>query len=142
MTTLDRGTSRSRPWAAARSWAADPRAWVAGVAYAWLGGTWHSFTGQATVLTAIPATLALGVFLPGARRRPGGGGFARWAWVAWAVLLLAAGSWEAWAFITGSTHDHPTISTLVNSWMHGRTRRRIAFFGWLATGAWAQGLRA
>lgn len=132
---------RPAPWALpARSWASDPRAWGLGLCYAWLAGTWHTFTGAATVVTSIPVIAATAVFLPGARRRPSGR-FPRWAWALWAALALAIGSWEAWAFVTGSTHDHPTISTLVNSWMHGRDRRRVAFFGWLALGGWAQALR-
>lgn len=118
----------------------NPTLWLVLLGYAWVAGTWHSFTPQATVLTFLPGLAAGAVILP-ARRDPVALDTSTAGWVVWVLLVAALGGWEAWAFVTGSTHAHPTMSTLVNSWMHGRYRRRVAFFGWLTLGGWLHGLR-
>lgn len=106
--------------------------------YAWVSGHFHTFTTPATVATFVPGALALPLFLRPGTARPTARRLHAAGWAAWALLLFALGGWEAWAFFTGSTHDHPTLSSLVNSWMHGAGKRGLAFFGWMAFGLWLQ----
>lgn len=60
--------------------------------------------------------------------------YAQSAW--WLLPILVAAPMEATNYLLGSTHQHPTISILLDPLFAGEPARTALYLGWLA-GFWA-----
>lgn len=109
--------------------------------YAGVASGFRALTWEATVAALIPAAAILTM----AARRPRvpaeAGPRVTRTLVVWGVLIVVGGAWEAWAFFHQSAWNvgsfaHPTISTLVEPFLHHRLVRFGGWLLWLYTGWW------
>ncbi len=107
----------------------------AAVVYAWVGGSFDSFTTASVLAVGFPGVL--GVLTASSRwpderavgpRRPPR------AALVWAAWFVATALWEAYAFLKGSTPAHPTLSVLLDGPLANHAVRTVFFFGWLNLG--------
>jgi hypothetical protein len=112
-----------------------------GAALAAAGAATRPFSWSATVLVVVPVVM---VSVLACRVRPEQiprtARLRRGAAV-WSTLLVTASVWEVYAFArqpdwTRSSHEHPTLSTLLDPALEQWPLRFVGWLVWLAVGWW------
>jgi hypothetical protein len=122
--------------------AAWPIVGVIAVVYGVVVGSWARFSWPTTVAVFLPGLVLLAIAdrAPPRSVRPPPS-VSRLGRRAWAALWLALCAWEVIAFTyqpsrTVGSHDHPTLSILMDSVLKSHPGRAITLAVWLAAG-WA-----
>jgi hypothetical protein len=117
---------------------------VVAVAYAVGASFTRPFTVAADVVTAVPLALAALVTIRvvgtggGSSDRATAAGVepirrGRW-WVAWMVPIAAVVAWELFCLVSLPRTEHPTLSSLIDTFDSSRPGKTVAFALWLALG--------
>jgi hypothetical protein len=109
---------------------------VVAVAYSWVAGHFTTFTRPAQIATFIPGLLGVIAAVRLAPRRSARDDRSGRGWLAWWLIVLGLTTIEVLSLALGSTHQHPTISDLVNSWLLSTPSRAVGFGLWLSLGYW------
>jgi hypothetical protein len=118
-----------------------PIAFAAAAAFAVVVGGLSRYTWPVTIAVIVPGVIALLV----ARNTPEAEGpepeIDRAGAAAWILLFVAFGVFELTNFLLQPSrlvgdYDHPTLSTLFNTYVTGHAGRSLALFAWLVTGWW------
>jgi hypothetical protein len=118
-----------------------PIAAAAAAAFAVVVGALERYSWPVTVAVLVPGVIALlaaGSVPEASGPEPEIDRAGTWAWI---LLFVGLAVWELVNFLlqpdrlTGS-YDHPTLSTLFNTYATGHPGRSLALFLWLVTGWW------
>lgn len=109
--------------------------------YAGVASGFRALTWQATVAVLIPAAAVVTMAARRPRVATETGPRVTRTLVIWAVLIVVGVVWEGWAFFHQSawnigSYTHPTLSTLLEPFLHHRLVRFGGWLVWLYTGWW------
>lgn len=109
--------------------------------YAGVASGFRALTWPATVAVLIPAAAVVTMAARRPRVTAETGPRVSRTLVIWAVLIGVGIVWEGWAFFHQSawnigSYTHPTLSTLVEPFLHHRLVRFGGWLAWLYTGWW------
>lgn len=106
---------------------------AAAVAYAWWAAVRPPFSASAHVAVLSPAAAILGFGLWQGRRAPARRAAAPGALVLWGAFVAVVVGWELVNYFQHPRHDHPTLSSLLDTVDH-EALRRLFFMAWLGLG--------
>ncbi len=123
-----------------------------GIAYAWFASSTRSFTAGAEIATAIPLGLLVGGAVLQSRlgnpfpiervdRPPRTGIVGRWqdpraraGMVAWGLLVPLSVMWELFNYFQSDRHQHPTVSSFLDTVSLHHWSKAVLYLGWLLLG--------
>jgi hypothetical protein len=118
-----------------------PIAVLTAAAFAVVAGGLTRYSWPVTVAVIVPGAIALLIAANTPEARGPGPEIDRSGAALWIAVLVGIAIWELINFVLQPdrltrSYDHPTLSTLFNTYVTGHAGRSLTLFVWLATGWW------